>query len=200
MTIDFEIPERVMQEREMLKAVAETAMRPFSRQLDENEHERPLTFIQTMWPVMRDQQAKALAKLRGDRNGDKPKREGPGIAYMRLIVLAEQLSWGDVGIYLCLPTALLAGSAIEAAGTTEQKLKFLQRFAEGDDPKFGAMAMTESGAGSDNAAIQTTAKLDPDTNEWVLNGEKNFCTNGKLALIESNGLVVVWATVDRSAA
>ena len=70
---------------------------------------------------------------------------------------------------------------------------------EGDDPKFGAMAMTESGAGSDNAAIQTTAKLDPDTNEWVLNGEKIFCTNGKLALIESNGLVVVWATVDRSA-
>src|SRR5262249_4068808 len=37
------------------------------------------------------------------------------------------------------------------------------------------------------------------TQEWVLNGEKIFCTNGKLALDESNGLVVVWATVDRSA-
>ncbi len=61
------------------------------------------------------------------------------------------------------------------------------------------MAMTEPGAGSDTSAIQTTAALDPDTNEWVLNGEKIFCTNGKLALDESNGIVVVWATVDRSA-
>src|SRR5262249_55056696 len=152
------------------KAVAETVMRPVSRQLDENEHERPWDFIKTMWPVLRDQQAKALARLRGDGNGDKPKREGPGIAYMRLVMLAEQLSWGDVGVYLCLPSALLAGSAIEAAGTTEQKLKFLQRFAEGDDPKFGAMAMTEPGAGSDTSGIQTTARLDPDTNEWILNG------------------------------
>ena len=62
-----------------------------------------------------------------------------------------------------------------------------------------AMAMTEPGAGSDTSAIQTTAYLDKDTNEWVLNGEKIFCTSGKLALDESNGLVVVWATVDRSA-
>lgn len=199
MTIDFQFPDRVLQEREMLKAVAETVMRPASRKLDENEHERPWDFIKTMWPILRDQQAKTLARLRGDGNGDNPKREGPGIAYLRLVSLAEQLSWGDVGIYLCMPTALLAGSAVEAAGTTEQKLKFLQRFAEGDDPKFGAMAMTEPGAGSDTSGIQTTARLDADTNEWVLNGEKIFCTNGKLALMESNGLLVVWATVDRKA-
>ena len=59
--------------------------------------------------------------------------------------------------------------------------------------------MTEPGAGSDTSAIQTTAALDPESNEWVLNGEKIFCTNGKLALDESDGIVVVWATVDRSA-
>jgi acyl-CoA dehydrogenase len=61
------------------------------------------------------------------------------------------------------------------------------------------MAMTEPGAGSDTSAIQTTARFDADTNEWVLNGEKIFCTSGGLALNESNGLVIVWATVDRSA-
>jgi acyl-CoA dehydrogenase len=115
-----------------------------------------------------------------------------------MVVLAEMLSWGDVGQYLCTPSPLLAGSAIEAVGTPEQKLKFLARFAEGD-PKWGAMAMTEPGAGSDTAAIQTTAVLDPNTNEWVLNGEKIFCTNGKLAFDESDGLLVVWATVDRAA-
>ncbi len=109
------------------------------------------------------------------------------------------LSWGDVGQYLCIPTSLLAGAAIEAVGTPEQKERFLRRFAEGDDPKWGAMAMTEPGAGSDTSAIQTTAWLDKETNEWVLNGEKIFCTNGGLALNELNGVLVVWATVDRSA-
>src|SRR5258708_5247584 len=98
-----------------------------------------------------------------------------------------------------MPAAALGGYAIEATGTREQKLKFLKRFAEGDTPVWGAMAMTEPGAGSDPASIQTTARLDPETNEWVLNGEKIFCTSGKLALEDSNGLVVVWATLDRSA-
>jgi acyl-CoA dehydrogenase len=59
--------------------------------------------------------------------------------------------------------------------------------------------MTEPQAGSDTSNIQTTATFDPATNEWVLNGQKIFCTSGKLALEESDGLVVVWATVDKSA-
>lgn len=198
MAISFQIPDRVLGEREMLRYVAESVMRPDSRKLDENEHERPWAFINAMWPVLKDQQAKALQKLAASENGEKAKREGPGITYLRMIVLAEMLSWGDVGQYLCMPSPLLAGSAIEAVGTREQKIRFLTRFAEGD-PKWGAMAMTEPGAGSDTSAIQTTAVLDPVTNEWILNGEKIFCTNGKLSLEESDGLLVVWATVDRSA-
>jgi acyl-CoA dehydrogenase len=98
-----------------------------------------------------------------------------------------------------MPSPLLAGSAIEAVGTPEQKERFLRRFAEGDDPKWGAMAMTEPNAGSDTKAIEATATLDEATNEWILNGEKIFITNGKLALEESDGICVVWATVDRSA-
>jgi acyl-CoA dehydrogenase len=116
-----------------------------------------------------------------------------------MIYTFEMLSWGDVGQMLCMPSALLAGAAIEAVGTPEQKERFLRRFAEGDQPVWGAMAMTEPGAGSDTSAIQTTAVLDEAAHEWVLNGEKIFCTNGKLALQESNGIVVVWATIDRAA-
>jgi acyl-CoA dehydrogenase len=123
----------------------------------------------------------------------------PSTTTLRLMMMIEMLSWGDAGIYLCLPGGALGGAAIEAVGTPEQKLKFLQRFAEGEIPAWGAMAMTEPGAGSDTSAIQTTAVFDKATNEWVLNGEKIFCTNGKLALDESNGLVVVWALIDRSA-
>jgi len=197
MSISFEIPERILQEREMMKAMAEGIMRPASRRLDEHEHERPWDFINMTWPVLRDQQARALAKLKD--GGSAPKREGPGITVLRLVVIAEQMAWGDVGMFLCQPAALLAGSAIEAVGTTEQKIRFLSRFAEGDKPRWGAMAITEPGAGSDNSAIQTTATLDPATNEWVLNGEKIFITNGKLALEDSDGIVVVWATVDRDA-
>src|SRR5258708_4348070 len=124
MAISFEIPERIIQETQMLKAVAEGVMRPASRHLDEHEHERPWDFINMMWPVMRDQQAKSLEKL-NRVDSDQPRHTSPGIGNLRLIMLAEQLAWGDVGQYLCLPSALLAGSAIEAVGTKEQKLRFL---------------------------------------------------------------------------
>jgi len=195
MAISFEIPEKLLQGLQMTEAVAKGIMRGEARRLDENEHERPTTFISMMWPVLREQQRRRLDR----QAGDAPRREGPGTFNLNMILTFEMLSWGDVGQMLCMPTSLLAGAAIEAVGTPEQKERFLRRFAEGDRPVWGAMAMTEPGAGSDTSAIQTTAVLDPETNEWILNGEKIFCTNGKLALEESNGIVVVWATVDRSA-
>ncbi|MDL1902408.1 acyl-CoA dehydrogenase [Anaerolineae bacterium CFX9] len=197
MPISFEIPDNVQQAAGMAKMAADFTMRPVSRALDENEHERPTQFIQQLWPFMRDMQKRTLDKLSAGE--DAPKREGPGVSNLRLMLMIEMLSWGDAGIYLCLPGGALGGAAIEAVGTPEQKMRFLKRFAEGEIPAWGAMAMTEPGAGSDTSAIQTTAVLDPETNEWILNGEKIFCTNGKLALEESDGLVVVWASIDRSA-
>jgi acyl-CoA dehydrogenase len=59
------------------------------------------------------------------------------------------------------------------------------------------MAITEASAGSDSAAIQTTAVREGD--EWVLNGTKIFCTAGEVASKFDGGFVVVWATVDKSA-
>ncbi len=199
MAISFEIPERIAQGLQMTEALATGIMRPEARTLDENEHTRPETFINMTWPVMKDQQKRQLDKAAAQASGEVKERKGPGITNLNMVYTFETLSWGDVGQALCMPTALLAGAAIEAVGTLEQKERFLRRFAEGDKPVWGAMAMTEPGAGSDTSAIQTTAVLDTATNEWVLNGEKIFCTNGKLALQESNGIVVVWATIDRSA-
>jgi acyl-CoA dehydrogenase len=199
MAISFEIPERIVQGLQMTEALATGIMRPEARTLDENEHTRPETFIKMTWPVMKDQQKRQLDKAAAQASGEVKERKGPGITTLNMVYTFETLSWGDVGQMLCLPTSLLAGAAIEAVGTLEQKERFLRRFAEGDQPVWGAMAMTEPGAGSDTSAIQTTATLDEATNEWVLNGEKIFCTNGKLALDESNGIVVVWATIDRSA-
>jgi acyl-CoA dehydrogenase len=59
------------------------------------------------------------------------------------------------------------------------------------------MAITEPGAGSDSAAIETTATRDGD--DYVLNGTKIFCTGGEGASTAEGGFVVVWATVDPSA-
>jgi acyl-CoA dehydrogenase len=199
MAISFEIPERIAQGLQMTQALATGIMRPESRRLDENEHTRPDSVIKMTWPVMKDQQKRQLDKAAAQARGEVSERKGPGMMNLNMVYTFEMLSWGDVGQMLCMPSALLAGAAIEAVGTPEQKERFLRRFAEGDQPVWGAMAMTEPGAGSDTSAIQTTAVLDEQTNEWVLNGEKIFCTNGKLALDESNGIVVVWATVDRSA-
>jgi acyl-CoA dehydrogenase len=206
MAIDFEIPEHIQQTAQMVRYIAETTMRPFSRELDENEHTRPTAFVEAMWPLLSAQQKSSLDKIKrqleaanNGEGGTKVKeRVGRG-TYLNLMLMVEMLSWGDAGIYLCLPSAALGGSAIEAVGTPEQKIRLLTRFAEGDKPVWGAMAMTEPGAGSDTSAIQTTAVFDEETNEWVLNGEKIFCTSGGLALEESNGLVIVWATVNRQA-
>src|SRR5689334_23248310 len=195
MPINFEIPDFIVQQTQMVKWVAESTMRPYARQLDENEHERPKEFAETIWPILRDQQKAALDKLKQEApadNGEKKSR--PSTRILGLMLQVEMLSWGDTGIYLCLPSPGLGGAAIEAIGTTDQKLRLLQRFAEGDKPVWGAMAITEPGAGSDNSSMATSAEFDEETNEWVLNGEKIFITSGKLSLEESNGLVIVWAT------
>jgi acyl-CoA dehydrogenase len=203
--IDFELPERVKQQYAMTQAMAETFMRPYARELDENEHTRPDAYISTIWPVIQMQVGAELAKAEKRAAAqaageEKPaeKKKGPSVATMIEAHLYEALSWGDAGIYLCTPGGQLGGTAISSVGTIEQKRRFLKRFTEGE-PKWGAMAITEPCCGSDTANIQTTAQLDEETNEWVLNGEKIFVTSGLMAAQESDGFVVVWATVDRSA-
>ena len=94
-----------------------------------------------------------------------------------------ELCWGDVGLLLSMPRQGLGNSAIASVANDEQ----LERFGG----KWAAMAITEPEAGSDSAAIRTTAELDGD--EYVLNGEKIFVTSGDRA-----DLIVVWATLDRS--
>jgi acyl-CoA dehydrogenase len=139
-----------------------------------------------------------VAGLRREPGGKKPtKDDGPTPERnLQLAVSIEELSSGDAGMYLSMPGPGLGGAAVAAAGTPEQKRRFLSRF-RGGKPKWAAMAITEPSCGSDSSAIQTTAMRDGD--HWVLNGTKIFCTAGQKALEESEGFVVVWATVDKSA-
>ncbi len=107
-------------------------------------------------------------------------------------ILAEELSWGCAGIALAINSSGLAAAAIASTGSAEQRNHWLPQIAsDGNEVHLGAMCLTEPDAGSDVANVQTTAVRDGD--EYVLNGEKQFITNGNIA-----DLHVVFATEDRS--
>src|SRR5215217_4511675 len=201
MPIEFESPKPITQMQVMLKTVAEEMMRPHSRYFDEHEHEIPWDYIEFMHMAMK---AAGGASLAPRENGKKSEgsEKRPPIGYQMIAAQIEALCWGDVGMYHCLPGGGLGAAAVFAAGTPEQKAKFLARFND-EKPTFAAMSITEAGAGSDNSAIRTRAMLDESTNEWILNGEKIFVTGGDKSFTEyeklGKGFIVVWATIDPTA-
>ena len=96
------------------------------------------------------------------------------------IVLAlEQLGRGCIGVATAFAASSLGIYPILIAGSEEMKQKYLPSVATGE--KFAAFGLTEANAGSDASGIQTTAVLDGD--EWVLNGTKQWITNGGEAQI-----------------
>ena len=204
MPIEFEAPTPVLQTQFVLKTVAEEMMRAHSRYFDEHEHEIPWDYIEFMHTAMKAIGVGSLAPNKSNGHGDRgeQKEKRPSIAYQMLASQIEMLAWGDVGMYLVTPGGGLGAAAVQAAGTPEQKVKFLERFG-GDKPTLAAMCMTEAGAGSDTASIRTRAVLDEKRNEWVLNGEKIFVTSGDKAFTEyenlGRGFIVVWASIDPSA-
>lgn len=205
MTIEFETPKAVEQARFLLQTVADNMMRPVSREMDENEHAIPYGYIEFMNTAMKAMGGASAGSLAPDEekkveDPTKPKR--PSIAYQVLASQLEMLSWGDVGMYLITPGGGLGAAAVQAAGSPEQREKFLARF-NGEKPTFAAMCMTEAQAGSDTSAIRTRAVLDEKTNEWVITGEKIFVTCGDKSFTEypefGKGFIVVWASIDPGA-
>jgi len=201
MPIEFESPKPITQIQFMLKTVADEMMRPRSRYFDEHEHEIPWEYIEFMHMAMKAAGGASLApRDNGKKSEEKEKR--PPIGYQMIAAQIEALAYGDLGMYHCLPGGGLGAAAVFAAGSPEQKEKFLARFS-GEKPTFAAMCITEAGAGSDNSAIRTRAVLDEKSNEWVINGEKIFVTGGDKSFTEyeklGRGYIVVWATIDPSA-
>lgn len=100
---------------------------------------------------------------------------GGGIFEMAIVV--EQLSRACGGIALAFAGTGLGAFPILLYGNTEQKRKFLPDIASGK--KLAAFGLTESGAGSDAAGIK--AKADLEGEEYILNGTKQWITNGEVA-------------------
>ncbi|MGH7839781.1 MAG: acyl-CoA dehydrogenase family protein [Candidatus Binataceae bacterium] len=191
--IDFELEPQVLKQTQMYRTAAAQMMRPISREYDENEHREPRQFWEMMWSAQ-NLGAEAGKKAPGEQVASES--AAPKGRTLVTCLTAEELCWGDAGLFLSIPGGGLGGAAVGAAGTPAQRERFLRRFREGR-PKWGAMAITEPGCGSDSAAITTSAVRDGD--HWVINGTKIFCTAGQMAAEKSEGFVVVWATLDRKA-
>ena len=191
--IDFEIEPSVAKRVKMFHMVADTVMRPISREYDEKEHAEPEQFFQTMWA------ASAMAGSSIDaprKDSESPKAEAAARNPMRnlyTVITTEELCWGDAGLFLSTPNAGLGGAAVMAAGTAEQKERFLSRFRSGA-PKWGAMAITEPGFGSDSSQVTTTATREGD--DYVLNGTKIFSPLSTHSSPSSTAVVLMLAESD----
>ncbi len=118
---------------------------------------------------------------------------GLGRDTISYLIAIEEFSKGSsaVGVITTVHTSV-GTFPIYLFGTEEQKLKFLTPLARGE--KLGAFALTEPQAGSDAAAICTTAsKPTPENRSFILNGSKIFITNGNSAEI-----LIIVAITDKS--
>jgi alkylation response protein AidB-like acyl-CoA dehydrogenase len=115
---------------------------------------------------------------------------GAGLSTLDYAIVMEELARAEAGVALSVAAhhSLSAGH-IFLAGSEEQKRRFLTPLAKGE--KIGCWGLTENSAGSDAGGTKTTAVRDGA--EWVLNGSKQFITNGGLA-----DIAVVMAVTDRS--
>ena len=103
---------------------------------------------------------------------------GAGLDYISYAIVIEELSRVDasLGVIASVNNSLVC-YGIEKFGTEEQKREFLVPLASGRS--LGAFSLSEPGAGSDAASQKTTAVRDGD--EYVINGTKNWVTNGDYA-------------------
>jgi acyl-CoA dehydrogenase len=181
----LEIPKKLQGLVDQAHMVGTEVFRPLSRKYDLAEHEYPKEL--DMLAAVMDGMAEGDANMNAGAGKLKlEKKQGGGVrngTNMSTVLGLIELCWGDVGLALTIPRQGLGNAAIAAVANEEQ----LQRLKG----KWAAMAITEPGAGSDSAAIRTTARKDGD--HYVINGEKIFVTAG-----DRCDCVVVWASLDPS--
>ncbi|MBW1710651.1 MAG: acyl-CoA dehydrogenase family protein [Deltaproteobacteria bacterium] len=175
--IDFEIAPLTKAVLKKTRDFGENFSRKIARHYDEYEYEHD---------ELTDEQIKEITAHQAEilemmKDTETPREK----LALSNVMTGEVRSWGDQAVLSGATKMGLGNAAINAVATDDQKKRFGHLFA--------AMAITEPGAGSDTASISTTAKLDEETNEWVLNGEKIFVTSGRRCKA-----VVIWATLDKS--
>ncbi len=184
--INLEIPRKFKPFINQSHQLAAEMFRVISRKYDRAEHTYPkeLDLLAALADGMNEATggtAGAAATKRDSGGAESGVRNG---ANLRTVLSIIELCWGDVGLLLSIPRQGLGNAALAAVANEEQLKRFKNLWV--------AMAITEPAAGSDSAAIRTSARLDGD--HYVLDGEKIFVTAGGRC-----DAVVVWATLDRNA-
>jgi acyl-CoA dehydrogenase len=175
--MDFSLSEEQLTVRKWVHEFAETEIRPVAAEYDERE-EFP-------WPVVKKAAEVGLYGL--EFYMETVAADPTGLMFP---ICLEETCWGCAGIALGIWGTGLPLATLAYSGTQEQLTKWAPvMFGTADDPKVAALCVTEPNAGSDVSALRTTARRDGD--EWVLNGQKIFATNGGVASVH-----VVVATVD----
>jgi alkylation response protein AidB-like acyl-CoA dehydrogenase len=174
--MNFNLTEEQQMVRDMARKFAETEIKPVAARLDAT-HEHPAEIC------------KKLAELKFLGIAVPEEYGGGGMDYISYVVALIEISkaCASTGVIMSVNNSLYC-YPVMAYGTHEQKLKYLSPVAAGE--KLGCFGLTEAGAGSDPARLRTTAVLDGD--EWVINGEKKFITNGNVA-----GFCVLAAVTDK---
>jgi alkylation response protein AidB-like acyl-CoA dehydrogenase len=163
--MDFQLTEEHVLIKNMVRDFAEKEIAPRAEDIDVTD-QFPADIFQRMGEL--GLLGIPFAEAYGGAGGD----------YLSLLIALEEIARvsGSVAIILDAHTSLCC-EPIYLFGTQEQKKKYLPPLVSGK--KVGAFGLTEPGAGSDAGATRTRAVRDGD--EWVINGEKIFITNGSLA-------------------
>jgi butyryl-CoA dehydrogenase len=159
--MDYDFTEEQREIVELTRKIAKERMLPVRAELDEGE-EFP-------WEIMHILGEAGLFGIYIPEEYG-----GLGFGNMENCLAVEELSKCCIGISVTFAASGLGAYPILLYGSEEQKKKYLPDIASGK--KLAAFGLTESAAGSDAAAIRTTAQK--DGNEYVLNGVKQWITNG----------------------
>jgi alkylation response protein AidB-like acyl-CoA dehydrogenase len=114
---------------------------------------------------------------------------GAGAGTLAFCLAAEEVAWACASTSTIFLVQSLGGHPLSLAGNEEQKRRYLPRLATGEIT--AAFSLSESGSGSDAAAMQCAAVRKGD--RYVVNGSKMWVTNGSHA-----GVITVFVTTDRS--
>ncbi|MDE3139257.1 MAG: acyl-CoA dehydrogenase family protein, partial [Acidobacteriota bacterium] len=164
--------------RDWIHGFALNVMRPVAQEWDERE--------ETPWPVIEEAAKVGIYSLDFFANA---MADPTG---MTMVLVLEELSWGDAGLCMAIMGSTLAMAAIMANGTPEQVGEWIPAcFGSPGDVKVAAFGVSEPDAGSDVSSLRTRAVYHEATDEWVLNGTKTWITNGGIADVH-----VVVASVD----
>ena len=159
--MDYFLTEEQIMIRDLTRQIAEDKILPVRAELDEKE-EFPRDIMKTL------AQSDFFGLFVPEEYG------GMGKGCFELVIAVEELSRVCLGVSTTYAANALGTYPILLYGSEEQKKKYLPHIASGK--KLVAFALTEASAGSDAAGVQTTAKL--EGNEYILNGTKQWITNG----------------------